>query len=142
MKCMFDEDMIVLGAEFADKIDAMKAAGDILLKKGCIQAEYIDAMIELEEKVSVYIGNGVSIPHGVGGSEKYILRSGISFLQIPNGVSFGDEKIAYLVIGIAGIQDEHLEILAKIAIACSDTGKTERLRKAKSKEEIQKILEI
>lgn len=33
MKCMFDEGMIVLGAEFADKIDAIKAAGDILLKK-------------------------------------------------------------------------------------------------------------
>lgn len=68
-------------------------------------------MIEREEKVSVYIGNGVS---------------------------FGDGMIAYLVIGIAGVQDEHLEILAKIAIACSDTGKTERLRKAKSKKKYRK----
>ena len=38
-------------------------------------------MIEREDKVSVYIGNGVAIPHGVGGSEKYIKKSGLSFLQ-------------------------------------------------------------
>ena len=31
-------------------------------------------------------------------------------MQYPEGVDFGDEK-AYLVIGIAGVGDEHLEIL-------------------------------
>ncbi len=112
------------------------------MTKGCIQEEYINAMLEREKKVSVYIGNGVAIPHGIGGSEKYILKSGISFLQIPKGISFGEGKTAYLVIGIAGIEDEHLDILAKIAVACSDINKVKCLRNAGSKEKIKEILEI
>ena len=35
-------------------------------------------------------------------------------IQYPEGVDFGDEK-AQLVFGIAGIGDEHLDLLAKIA---------------------------
>ena len=112
------------------------------MTKGCIQEEYINAKLEREKKVSVYIGNGVAIPHGIGGFEKYILKSGISFLQIPKGISFGEGKTAYLVIGIAGIEDEHLDILAKIAVACSDINKVKCLRNASLKEKIKEILEI
>ena len=111
----------------------MMQAGKILLNRDCIEPEYIDAMIEREDKVSVYIGNGVAIPHGVGGSEKYIKKSGLSFLQIPEGIDFGDGKIAYLVIGIAGVDGEHLDILANIAVTCSDVEKVEQLKKATTK---------
>ena len=72
MACIFDKDNIQLNVQFNDKYDAIKEAGKLLLNRGCIEPEYIDAMIEREDKVSVYIGNGVAIPHGVGGSEKYI----------------------------------------------------------------------
>ena len=116
MACIFDEDNIQLNIQFDNKYDAIKEAGKILLNRDCIEPEYIDAMIEREDKVSVYIGNGVAIPHGVGGSEKYIKKSGLSFLQIPEGIDFGDGKIAYLVIGIAGVDGEHLDILANIAV--------------------------
>jgi PTS system mannitol-specific IIC component len=34
-------------------------------------------------------------------------------MQYPEGVDFGEEK-AYLVIGIAGVGDEHLEVLGKL----------------------------
>ena len=97
---------------------------------------------EREDKVSVYIGNGVAIPHGVGGSEKYIKKSGLSFLQIPEGIDFGDGKIAYLVIGIAGVDGEHLDILANIAVTCSDVEKVEQLKKATTKESVLSILDM
>ena len=129
MACIFDEDNIQLNIQFDNKYDAIKEAGKILLNRDCIEPEYIDAMIEREDKVSVYIGNGVAIPHGVGGSEKYIKKSGLSFLQIPEGIDFGDGKIAYLVIGIAGVDGEHLDILANIAVTCSDVEKVEREKK-------------
>ena len=142
MACIFDEDNIQLNIQFDNKYDAIKEAGKILLNRDCIEPEYIDAMIEREDKVSVYIGNGVAIPHGVGGSEKYIKKSGLSFLQIPEGIEFGDGKIAYLVIGIAGVDGEHLDILANIAVTCSDVEKVEQLKKATTKESVLSILDM
>lgn len=142
MACIFDEDNIQLNIQFDNKYDAIKEAGKILLNRDCIEPEYIDAMIEREDKVSVYIGNGVAIPHGVGGFEKYIKKSGLSFLQIPEGIDFGDGKIAYLVIGIAGVDGEHLDILANIAVTCSDVEKVEQLKKATTKESVLSILDM
>lgn len=140
MSNVFDENSIVLGAKFDDKLEAIKEAGQMLLDRGCVDPEYIDAMIERDEKVSVYIGNGVAIPHGVAGSEKYIKASGVSFIQVPDGIEFGKDKKAYIVIGIAGVNDEHLDILAKLAITCSDLDKVEELRTAGTKQQVLDIL--
>ncbi|MDY2726099.1 PTS sugar transporter subunit IIA [Anaerostipes faecalis] len=139
---IFDKDSIVLGAKFSDKKEVIEETGKLLLNRGHIQPEYIDAMLEREEKFSVYIGNGVAIPHGVGGSEKYIKSSGIALIQVPDGVSFGKNKTAYVIIGIAGVDGEHLDILAKLAITCSDIEKVEKIRMAVSKEEILKLIDM
>lgn len=140
MSNVFNENSIVLGARFDNKLEAIKESGKMLLDRGCVDPEYIDAMIERDEKVSVYIGNGVAIPHGVAGSEKYIKASGVSFIQVPDGVEFGPDKKAYIVIGIAGVNDEHLDILAKLAITCSDLDKVEELRTAQSKQVVMDLL--
>ncbi len=58
--------------------------------------------------------------------QKEILSSGIVILQFPNGIDFDGEK-AYLLIGIAGVGDEHLEILSNIAVVLDDD-LTERLK--------------
>ena len=63
-------------------------------------------------------------------------------LQIPEGIDFGDGKIAYLVIGIAGVDGEHLDILANIAVTCSDVEKVEQLKKATTKESVLSILDM
>ena len=92
MSNVFDENSILLNQSFEDKIAAIRKAGKMLEDRGCVDPEYIDAMIERDEKVSVYIGNGVAIPHGVAGSEKYIKASGVSFIQVPDGIDFGEGK--------------------------------------------------
>lgn len=140
MSKVFDEDSILLNESFDDKIAAIRKAGEMLYNRGCVEPKYIDAMIERDENVSVYIGNGVAIPHGVAGSEQYIKASGVSFIQVPDGVDFGEDKKAYIIIGIAGVNDEHLDILAKLAVTCSDLENVEKLRTAKNKETIMKIL--
>ena len=62
-------------------------------------------------------------------------------MQYKDGIDYGDGNVAYIVIGIAGNDDEHMEILSKIAIVISEEENVERLRNATSKEEIIKILE-
>lgn len=90
---------------------------------------------------SVYIGNNVAIPHGVSGSEKNILKSGISFVQVPDGVPFDNGEIAYLIIGIAGKGDEHMGYLEQIAFVCSEEENIIKLKNSVNKEEILKIFE-
>ena len=140
MSKVFDEDSILLNESFNDKTAAIRKAGKMPYDRGCVEPEYIDAMIERDEKVSVYIGNGVAIPHGVAGSEQYIKASGVSLIQVPDGVDFGEDRKAYIIIGIAGVNDEHLDILAKLAVTCSDMENVEKLRTARSKQEVISIL--
>ena len=61
--------------------------------------------------------------------KKNIKKTGMVVLQFPNGVMF-DEDLAYLVIGIAGVGDEHLQILSNIAIAIEgeDDNITDKLK--------------
>jgi mannitol/fructose-specific phosphotransferase system IIA component len=128
---VLEERNVILGAKLADKSEAVKLAGEVLIKNGYVKPEYLDDMFQREELVSTYIGNNVAIPHGLHTSGENILHSGISFIQVPDGVEFGDEEesnIAYLVIGIAGKDGSHLDILGKIAEILTDMDQIERLR--------------
>jgi mannitol/fructose-specific phosphotransferase system IIA component len=121
---------ILLGLDSIDKYNAIKMTGQRLFEDGYVEREYIDAMIERENDLSTYIGKGVAIPHGVGASRNCIKKSGMVVLQFPEGVDFGGEK-AYLIIGIAGLGNEHISILSNIATVLDDENedKIERLKK-------------
>ena len=112
-------DNIILGLKSESKEEAIERAGKMLVKEGYVNNNYIAAMQEREKIVSTYIGMGIAIPHGVGEAKKEVKESGIVVLQYPDGVVFGDD-LAYLVIGIAGVGDDHLEILSNIAQALGD----------------------
>ncbi len=118
------------------KEDAIQAAGELMVKLGYVGPEYVDAMQEREKLVTTYMGMGVAIPHGTTQAKGTVKKTGIVLLQYPDGVSFGDEK-AYLVFGIAGIGDEHLDLLANI---CSTLESEETLEKMKTTEDIDWIL--
>ncbi|NIJ05156.1 PTS mannitol transporter subunit IICBA [Frigoribacterium faeni] len=130
---------VELGRSFTDKDAAITAAGEILVRQGYATPAYLDAMHRREALVTVYVGNHVAIPHGDDGSAGDILRSGISVVQVPDGVAFGDE-IAYVLIGIAGKDGSHLEIISRIAQVCSDEEQVQRMRRATSADEIVEIL--
>ena len=135
---ILNKNNIVLGLESVSKEEAIKRVGEILAKEGYVKEEYIQAMFEREEIVSTYIGMGVAIPHGVGEAKKEVKKSGIAVLQYPNGIKFGDE-VAYLVVGIAGVGDEHLTILSNIAMSLEDEGLVEKLRKTYDVNDILKV---
>jgi mannitol/fructose-specific phosphotransferase system IIA component len=130
---------IILDVVIQNKWDAIRRSGELLVTNGYVEPGYVDDMIAREKSDSVYIGNHVAIPHGLADSESKIIESGISFLQIPEGVSFGKEK-AYLVIGIAGKEVTHMEILGKIAMACSELEIVEELRTTTDKNRIIELI--
>lgn len=132
---------IELNVKSESKMDAIIRAGKMLIANGYVDENYIEGMKAREEVVTTYMGNGVAIPHAINEYKKDIKNSGIVINQYPNGVDFGDGNIAYIVIGIAGVGDEHMDILSMIALVIMNEENVERLRNAKTKEDIIKIIE-
>lgn len=132
---------IILNVASESKDKAIERVGNILINRGYVKANYIEGMKAREEEVTTYMGNGVAIPHGMNEYKKEIIESGIVIAQYPNGVDFGEGNIAYIVIGIAGKGEEHMEILSKIALTVQYEENVERLTNAKTPEEIIKIIE-
>lgn len=109
------------------KEEAIQAAGELLAELGYVDISYADAMQEREKIVTTYMGMGVAIPHGTTQAKGTVKKTGIVLLQYPDGVEFGNEK-AQLVFGIAGIGDEHLDLLAKICEMLEDEELLETLK--------------
>ncbi len=118
---------VKLGLKSVSKEEAIRAAGELLKQLGCVGDAYVDAMLEREKLVTTYMGLGVAIPHGTTQAKGEVKKSGIVMLQYPDGVPFGDEK-AQLVFGIAGVGDEHLDLLANISNALEDEDLLEELK--------------
>lgn len=118
---------IKLGQRPVSKEEAIQAAGELLEKLGYVDHSYVEAMQEREKLVTTYMGMGVAIPHGTTQAKSTVKKTGIVFIQYPEGVDFGDEK-AQLVFGIAGIGDEHLDLLSKLCTLLEDEALLETLK--------------
>jgi PTS system mannitol-specific IIC component len=131
---------VLLGLKSMERDEVIRMAGRLLYQSGYVNEEYIEAMIERENDLTTYIGKGIAIPHGVGKAKENIKKSGMVVLQFPEGISFGEEK-AYLVIGIAGVGNEHLSILSNIATAVNvdDDSIVEVLRSTTDREYIYNL---
>ena len=137
---ILNEANIVLNKNLENKTEAIKATGQILVDNGYVKQEYIEQMLKREELSSTYMGNFIAIPHGTEEAKEAVIESGLSVIQVPEGVDFGRGNMVKILIGIAGKGNEHLDILSKIAIVCSEEENVEKLVQAKSKEEILQLL--
>jgi mannitol PTS system EIIA component len=131
---------ILLNKSINNKTEAIKVTGQILVDQGYVQQDYIEEMLKREELSSTYMGNFLAIPHGTEEGKSSVVMSGLSVVQVPDGVDFGGGNIVKLLIGIAGKDNEHLELLSQIAIVCSEEENVEKLVQAKSEEEIIRLL--
>ncbi|WP_304406686.1 PTS mannitol transporter subunit IICBA [uncultured Clostridium sp.] len=135
---LLNEENILLGLESESKEEAIIRAGERLLENGYIDYHYIDSMIERENKISTYIGMGIAIPHGTEIGKSAVKKAGVTILQYPNGVEF-QGQMAYIIIAIAAKENEHLEILSKIATALEAPNIIDEIRKI---DNTSKMLEI
>lgn len=133
------KDNILTGLKTESKDEAILRAGHLLEQKGYVRKGYAEAMLKRENESTTYMGMGIAIPHGTDEAKKDIIRSGIVILQYPEGVDFGDEK-AYLIAGIAGKGDEHIEILASLGETFEDEDKLKALMSAEDPNIIYNIL--
>lgn len=133
------KNLIKLNQYFENKEAAITFCGNLLVEGGYVNPDYVPAMLRRNEELSVYMGNFIAIPHGTDDAKKEVLKTGITIVQVPRGVNFGtedDPKVATVLFGIAGVGNEHLDLIQKISIFCADVDNVVKLADAQSVDEI------
>ncbi|GAB2946404.1 PTS mannitol transporter subunit IICBA [Hafnia psychrotolerans] len=133
---------IFLGQQATSKEQAIRFAGEQLVKGGYVQPEYVEAMLDREQLTSTYLGESIAVPHGTIEAKDRVLKTGIVFCQYPAGIRWGEEEddSARLVIGIAARNNEHINVITKLTTALDEDGVIERLANTTSVEEVLSIL--
>lgn len=129
---------ILMNQTFNTREEAIEAAGAKLVKIGAVQESYVTAMKEREAIVSTYMGNFLAIPHGTDDAKSSVIKSGITLIQVPSGVNWDGNDVK-VIVGIAGKDGEHLDLLSQIAIVFSEEENVERVINAQTAEEINAI---
>ncbi|WP_297203129.1 PTS mannitol transporter subunit IICBA [uncultured Pluralibacter sp.] len=132
---------VFLGCKATNKEEAIRFAGEQLVKGGYVEPAYIDAMLAREQLTSTYLGESIAVPHGTIEAKDRVLKTGIVFCQYPEGVRFGDEpdEVARLVIGIAARNNEHIHVITALTNALDDDAVIERLATTQS---VQEVLDL
>jgi phosphocarrier protein FPr len=123
-------ELVRLAAQAADKPDAIRLAGELLVRAGCVAPGYVDGMLRREQTMSTFLGAGVAIPHGTFDEVGLVHRTAISVLQLREGVEWEEGEQVRLVIGIAARSDEHVAVLQRLAEVVEDEALVRRLVEA------------
>jgi mannitol/fructose-specific phosphotransferase system IIA component len=130
---------VQLGLEAADKWDAVRQSGALLVALGACEPGYADAMVEREQSVSTFIGEGVAIPHGTDESRALVKRTTLGVLQFPGGVSWDGNDVK-VCVAIASSGNEHVAVLSALAQILMEPGDAERLRSARNPDDVLALL--
>ncbi|MBK4728031.1 fused PTS fructose transporter subunit IIA/HPr protein [Pantoea agglomerans] len=128
------------GAQAGDKQDAIRQVAAALTAAGNVGEGYVDGMLAREQQTSTYLGNGIAIPHGTTDTRDLVLKTGVQVFQFPQGIAWGEDQTAFVVIGIAAKSDEHLALLRQLTHVLSDDSVAEQLRTTDSAETLRSIL--
>ncbi|TAM70387.1 MAG: PTS mannitol transporter subunit IIA [Microbacteriaceae bacterium] len=126
MTGILSESSVVAAGSATTREEAIREAGQLLVDAGAVRPDYLDAMLAREATVSTYMGNYLAIPHGTNDAKDSIVRSALSLVRYQDPIDWGGEEVRFAV-GIAGLNNEHLDILSKIAIVFSDEDDVARL---------------
>ncbi len=126
---------VVLNGTATTRDQAIDEAGKLLLDRGAVDAGYLDAMHEREESVSTYMGSFLAIPHGTNAAKDHILKSAVSVVRYPEGIDWNGKEVKF-VVGVAGINNEHLHILSSIAKVFTSKEQVAQLEAATTVEEV------
>lgn len=136
---VLEKNRIVASGSSTNKEEAIREAGRILVSAGAVTDEYEGFMLAREALTSTYMGNYLAIPHGTNEGKDTILASALSFVRYDTPLDWDGNEVRF-VVGIAGKDNGHLDILSKIALIFSDDDQVQQLLDAESADEIYAIL--
>lgn len=133
------KDNIRLDVEVADWKEAIQKSGSILEANDLIEAEYIDAMIEMVKDKGAYIviTPGLALPHAR--PEKGAKENGLSLLTLKEPVNFGHSKndpVKVVISFCAADDSSHTQMLSELAEFLKDKKNVNYIKEVDSKKEL------
>ena len=120
---------VVLADRTPSREEAIRDVGRLLVDAGAVQPGYVDSMLAREATVSTSMGNYLAIPHGTNEGREFIERTALAVIRYPSVIDWSGDEVRF-VVGIAGRENEHLEILGRIAVLFSDDDDVQALLNA------------
>lgn len=137
---LLDLSAIDLDARAGSKEDAVRACGERLVAIGAVKPAYVDAMLEREQSISTYIGEGVAIPHGTLSGKDAVLRDALCYLRFVEPVDWDGEQVS-VCVGIAAAGDGHVAVLSQLAQVLMDPDQAAALRAASRPDDVLRALQ-
>lgn len=140
---LLNEDLIDINVEVKEWSEAVRVAGNILLKNNKIEQEYIEAMISTVKELGPYIvmAPGVAMPHGR--PESGVYETGISIITLNRPIDFGNEEFDPVKIVFAICANEnkaHIDLLKDLSIILDHDKLVEECGKCETKSQLIKLL--
>src|SRR3954469_24026085 len=136
---LLELDAIDLGARADSKQAAVRACGEGLVRAGAVEAAYLEGMLEREQQISTYVGEGVAIPHGTLEGKQAVLRDALCYLRFADPVDWGGQEVT-VCVGIAAAGNGHVDVLAQLAKVLVNPDQAQALRDARRPEDVLQVL--
>ncbi|WP_294663103.1 BglG family transcription antiterminator [uncultured Fusobacterium sp.] len=138
---LLSEKRIKLKGKASNWREAIREAGELLLKDGCIEEEYIDNMIKLVDDFGNYIMliPNVIFPHTK--SKDLVKKTAFSIVTYNKRIDFLDEgKIGVVICFCVKDEREHLDGLIEIVEKIEENNLEEKIRRSKTAKDVIKYL--
>lgn len=132
----FERKLVFIRNDFLTKAAVIEFLGDQLVQAGAVHPDYVPAMHKREQDIGTYITEGVAIPHGTEASRSLVRKAAIVVLKIPHGIEWNNGNKVYLAFGIAGSEEEHIDLLGELAAILMDAEQKAELMAAESEDEL------
>ncbi|MGI1690430.1 BglG family transcription antiterminator [Thermoanaerobacter uzonensis] len=144
LKDLLTKDTIKLNVEAKDWEEAVKIGGELLVKNGFAEPQYVDAMINTVKEIGPYIviAPGIAMPHAR--PEAGAKKIGMSLITLKNSVNFGNKENdpVKIVVSLCAIDhSSHLKALSELVELLGDEKFVTILTKAQRKEEVLGYIE-
>jgi PTS system mannitol-specific IIA component len=139
LSSLLAESSIRLDSHATDRLDAVRQCGQALLEAGAVDESYIDAMLQREQSVSTFVGEGVAIPHGTLAGKEAVKQDALVVLRFPDGVDWDGNDVR-VCVGIAAAGGGHIALLSQLAEILLDPAKADQLRSATQAQQVYDLL--
>jgi len=144
LKTVLSVDTIDLNLKGTNKKEIINELLDILVRTGKIQDREaaFSAVMEREEKMSTGMKHGIAIPHGkCAATEDLIACIGVSEKPVDFD-SLDNHPCRIFIMTLSPVEKTgpHLQFLAEVSLLFKSADKREEILKAKTSDEILKIL--
>lgn len=135
-----NEAEVTLNCKAQKRDEVLKQAAFELARRGCVDIGFSKALLDRERETSTWLGSGIAMPHIHRRDSYRVKKSSFHILQYPDGVVWEKGRIAFLVVVVAALDNEHLDMLAGLAGLFSDERLAHRLSVAPSREAFVTLL--